>query len=475
MIKSSLHKILSLAVSFGMAATCLDEAGAQPVGPSAGKYRNFITTLKSLCQKNKYVLLADTDHGALEILDLTTDSNVLQAIKECGGVYVVEKGIEENQGYRNAKITPDPAQLNAAIQHIQGYLAAHGIDNLKLNGEWDEATHAGFMNYVAKNQAASGFTKTPDGIYSAAFAHHFLEFSNAGQRLKDFFAAVKFLDDAGVLPVPSTAMTQYQDVQENPGLTMPPYPQGEPHTNLVNWYQQREIFNAAKVNLPLVFPDPRFKKMGDDAEMSQLLSDVLYANADRSPAGNIYDIIHMDARLNKDVPKRQVGLRLEIVGQESLSPRVNQEIVTNTLQLAGGKSAVIKYGALHFSAPHDMNEMLGGSSVTILLKHRPDQILLCPMEKRTKLAWGSCEDSPHYVYDISRDSMDTTEKGSVTEKAYTSMLRTSITPAEYATAVAKLPPSLKAYAFPYSEYDADQNNDRVPQNWLSTTRVYQLK
>ena len=329
--------------------------------------------------------------------------------------------------------------------------------------------------YIAKGQLDSGFMKEPDGMYTEAFAYHFLAFSNAGARLKEMFAAIRYLDGAGVIPVKVTMMTQYQDVQENPELRMPVLPRGAAHSDVVGWYQYREIFNAAKVNLPVVFPDPRHKKMEADEEMSLLLNEVLYANPDRSPAGSIYDILHMDALLNKDVAKRRIGLKLEKLVEESLAPRTNQEIVDNTLRLAGGRSVVLKYGSLHFSGPNDMNEMMGPQAVTILLKHRPDQMMLCPMAKKTNLAVGSCADTPQYVYDISSDAMGKIEKGSVAEQAYESMKRYSITPAEYAVAVGKLPTALKAYAFPYSEYDANPDNNRVPENWLATTRVYQFK
>lgn len=456
--------LLSLGIAFGGAGQVAAQSDPQLPIPDHG-YKNFITTLKTLCQTHKHILLGDTDHGSLEIMQLTANPEVLKAIKSCGSTLVHERETEQNEGYKLSRFETDPVRQTASIKEVQSYLAQGELKNLPVTGKWDDLTPLALQLFISKQQQAARLPA--DGIYTEALGQIILKKNPATAK---FVEALAYLEDQKVLPIRPTLKTMYQEIQLSAGGLMP-LQENADYAQKMGWLQYAEVYHAAKLNLPIIYPDYRQTKLADDPKAQAMLNKVISGDGDKSDAGGIYTEVKLMAELARDPKIRPPFVKLMAIVDESRTAASNQIIADNALRLLQGSPSVIKYGSGHMAMENDLDEMFP-NSVTILLKARPDQKTPCTLSKTFQ---DTCKDAPQYVYDIESDTMTKVEKGTVSEQAYTGMLRYGYTRAEYDAAVKRLPADLKRFVPPHSEFDSDPNNNVLPANWLQTKKVYTFR
>jgi len=436
-------------------------------------YANFITTLKSLCQTDKNILLGDSSHSDPAIVELTSDPVVLQTIKDCNRPFVLEAGIEQNTGYPAPKYELDPQKYTNSVETIQEALKAGGYD-IDINGLWDDHTHEAFFNFIEQMQERYGWKQDPQGIYSGEFGA-LLRQNIPSQALIPFLDAMQYLDDTGQMPVPVTQHTLYQDIQADrvtrtgKDILDNPLFAKSPDFARIAQAEFDRVYYAAKLGLTLVYPDPRQREFLNDPEMSKLHTDLLYGRNDlATTAGEINQMVEEGAKLNKDISYRPLVMRMADILDKSLSRLYNQRIVDNMEDLTESSPTISLYGFYHMSGLDDFDEMMGqDQTVTILLQARPDQVFFVPGHEMANVE-VDIRDTPNYIYRIYNDETIKIEEGGINEKEYRRMIRHSITPEEYQTAVDQLPHYLRGWALPYTEYDADMNNNVLPENWLET-------
>lgn len=456
---------LSLSMAFGGIGQVAAQPEVSPDTPQHG-YKNFITALKSLCQTNRHILLGDSDHGSLEIMQLTADPRVLQAIKSCGSTLVLERETAQNEGYQPSQFPQDPEKEAASIRTVQSYLYKQGKLTYPVTGEWNETTPLVLYVFISKLQQAARLPE--DGFYTED-VKKLIRKNNPGA--DKFIEALDYLKDQRVLKARPTLATLYQDIQFSALDSLSPLAADAKYDDKVSWLQFAEIWHAAKLNLPIVYPDYRQARVQGDPQVQEMWKRIIAGEADKSDAGTVYAQIRVNAELARDPKLRAAYLTLNRLVEESATPDSNRIIANNALRLLNGAPSVFKFGAGHMMMENDLNEMLP-NSVTILLKATPDQRMSCSL---TKKFGDTCKNAPQYVYDIQSDAMIKVEKGSVTEQAYTGMLRYHLTREEYDTAVRKIPADLRPHVLPYSEFDADPKNNVLPPNWMQSKKVYTFK
>lgn len=132
-------------------------------------YANFIMTLKSLCKTDRDILLGDSNHSDPVIAELTSNRQVLAAMKECDRPFALERGIEENQGYPVPRYKADPQKLADSIAVIQSFLKEGVLNPIIVNGMWDAPTDEAFSKFLSGMQERTGWNQDPPGIYSPEF------------------------------------------------------------------------------------------------------------------------------------------------------------------------------------------------------------------------------------------------------------------------------------------------------------------
>ncbi len=468
--------ITSVAIAFA-STSAMTEEKLDPQNDETHRYSNFITTLKSLCKTHKNILLGDTNHSDPTILRLTADKDVLQTIKDCGATLVLEAGIEENEGYPEPKHEYNHQKIAESILIIQEYLQTIGFKDVEQTGVFDENTSIAFYDFIASSQKKLSWTEDHEGIYSTEFAK--ILGDNAKNQDLNFLAAAEYLNGYGYfLPVRPTLHMEYQNIQDgyveytgSEYLNAPELAENKHAAQLAQLDFDRRYY-AAKMNLPLIYPDPRHQEWAKDPELQRTIADATNIDA-TTIIKQIKIMLESFAKANKDLSYRPLLLKSIKILKHSLSVETNQVIADNMKQLTAPNPIVILYGFAHMSESNDLDEMLekSGKTVTIMLKTHSDQKLLAEHSQKSNAIFTG-QDTPDYVYDISGNEMTKIETGKVSEQAYTSMLKYSITPEEYQAAFNELPDDLKPYALPYTEYDSDPDNNVVPDNWLETEYQY---
>ena len=90
---------------------------------SVSKHDSFYNGIKTLCKENKYVLLGDTNHTSVEIMELLADPKFTAAAQKCGAL-ILEKAIEENEGYPELKPLDSQIYVDAVVE-VQSVTADH--------------------------------------------------------------------------------------------------------------------------------------------------------------------------------------------------------------------------------------------------------------------------------------------------------------------------------------------------------------
>ncbi len=243
--------------------------------------------------------------------------------------------------------------------------------------------------------------------------------------------------------------------------------------NMNHQYTLRGIYNAAKIDLRLIYPDVRYTEsaLGQDEDVSDVF-DALYDLAYEVDMGNTQEYINfqiqLEALFNAAVEYRPALHKLENILNGEYLQVSNQQIIDNVKKFSEGKPVAMLYGYGHIKQNNDFDEMLDDeNSVTIVLKPHEDQVL-----------WKDYPDDqidiPEYIYQIENDKIIDLEKSEESERIYGRLLREEhvYTKAEYDTAIGSLADELKKYAFPYTEYDGNPENDTIPENWIETETVY---
>lgn len=454
------NTIMSLAIVFS--AQALAEAKEQPQ-----PYQGFITTLKSLCAENKNILIGDSNHSDPAILELISNPDVIQAMKECNRPLVLEMPVEENEGYRHIDNLLSEAELTPIIKSVQRSLGFP-----QQTGKWTEELGWAVSEFIAQKQQEIGWTKDRPGVYSHSFA---VQLSKSALH-KDLSMALYQLKKGSNLLDPYTLGMYYEDTREFNGERIVLSAEelgGNEHAARLEQLRHDIIYNAAQKSLRLFFADSDMDSSEIDPEVAEIINEAIYESPVLTTQDSINYIIKTDAKANRDVHSRAAFKRAETFLEKRIGIS-NDEIVSNIKSFSGYEQGILMlYGAGHMLEQNDFDEMLGEkNTVHILLRTSPDQVLMT-VDTKDKTA-AKMDDTPHFIYDISDDQTYEVTPGSPAEESYQASVSYVITPADYERARAALPADLQSFAFPYTEYDADPANDQVPENWLETQRVYQF-
>lgn len=480
-----LSRVTSGVVIFATLTALTSDEAHEPIPDrlSEDRYENFISTLKSLCEDNTYILIGDTNHTSPKIMELVSNPYVLQAINECDKPLFLEAGTEENEGYPVPEYEGDDLSTLEAVRTVQAYLANNYFEGVEQNGYWDEATNDAFFALVVGIQDEfPQLSDQPQGIYTSALGATLAsQIDEADIEGQSFLNALDYLDKIKMLPVPATQTTLYQDFQDNNVnyfgneylMTTGDYdtsPSDEKNAQLTH----DRVFHAASMGLPLKYPDIRYEgQLYKDPELTQsftFLYEQAYSHDLQTQQGMADFWVQMDAVMNANVDYRQGQAKLEEFLDKSVSVDVNQAIIDNVTALSDARGGVIIYGHGHMSQQNDFDEMLArkGPTATIMLKYAPDQLVSDEPKKQI-----FADDAPEYIYEIYSDNIIEIDRNDE-DNAFEKMKRFHLLPEEYEAAIGKLPEELRPFAFPYSDYDADLENDIKPTDWLKDDKVYRF-
>ncbi len=445
----------SLVVAFSLSAHGAETQEPDVSKQQTSKYSGFITTMKSLCQTHDHILIGDTNHFAPEINELMSDKDFLQTIKDCNRPLVLERPVEENEGYRQLErfLTPEAEQeLVSVIQEELG---------MRADGQWSYDVQQTLQDFIAEKQQELGWKEDELGIFSIAFAN---ELSRVDPSQNKLLLAASHLKETSFKLDYVTLSMKYDDIQKGyrGAVKFDPAAFGGDE-NMYRRVQAGEdqIFHAAKMDLPLVYIDSRAQDMRDDPELWNFIltytSQIQIQTKDEMITQSIKDM----AEYNRSLENRAVSARLKEFLDKSLSTS-NRDIIDNLERLLPGQKTVVMYGSGHMMAAQDMNEMLGTEKTAVIyLKPRPDTIrsIYNPAMPEDN------SDVPEYLYDIASDTMTKIEEGTPSEQAYKSLVDYVIMPEEYQQATQALSEELKPYALPYTEFDADLENNIMTDEW----------
>lgn len=471
---------VSLLTAFTVSASGVSEAApdvAAAAGPSDRS--NLIDVLKSECQENDHILLGDTNHADPSISFLMADPNVLQAMHDCDGTLVLEAGMAQNEKYPE-QIEVDMGKVKGAIFIVQAYLKTNGYENITPNSRLNLETTTALHHYISAEQDRVGIEHVTEGFYTQSLGEVLAEEWNDhtpddGFR-KSFLDSLEYLKVSLALPEADTLAKKYQDLAEGYiNRTGQEYSENSALSENMKTRAQAEFDRthyAAQIGLPLVYPDPRHNELADDQEVAEHLHRFLFSDPIVTTQEKINLYIYRDALSHSDLDIRSVDARLSVLLEDSITVPINAEIVENAVTLSTTPKMFMLYGAAHMSEENDVNEMLGDDNTTsiMLFSDSDTEIFFGHPDDPRADTYGS--DLPEYMYNIETDTVTQIIEGTPSEDAYRNKIRYSATPEEYQIAVDALSPELREYALPYSEYDADYNNNVIPYDWLETDTDY---
>jgi len=410
-------------------------------------HAHFITTLKSLCETHKYILLGDIGHNDPAIVEVTANPDVLQAMKDCGGDLVLEDDLRHNQSDDVIEIAPFTDELLQKVIAVNSYLKYKGYLDSDPN-ILDENAGNAFLKFMSDKQQELSWSQDFFGKYSPEFGDALIKSETDLSGPQKLYLK-KYLNDlyyAGQLPVPMTSATKYDAIQRG-------------RLNCVDFESPNEIERlgherlcyAAIIDLPLIYPDHRHALFEADHELDSVLK-----------KSQFMPKVRFDAQLNKDVSLRPAVVRLyDLLNTEE----TNQIIADNIALLTKSDVVFGKYGYAHMKGLNDLDEMLGQEqTVTIMLKARTGtKTFVDPTD--------SVVDPPEYIYDMQNGQVIDV---SLNPESYSDMIVYGMTREEYDVAVDQLPEHLKPYALPYDMYDDRVENDSLSEDWLETDEVYRF-
>lgn len=237
-------------------------------------------------------------------------------------------------------------------------------------------------------------------------------------------------------------------------------------------YEFDRLYYAALLGIPLVSPDVRKEELYSKTDVIALLQH--YSSiAPITREDHAYFMLYAATIANANLDVRAATYELEKYIQRSLTD-TNEKIAANILNMAP-EGAVVVYGFGHLSSSRGFvtlfNEVTQkGRPPVILIKVAPEQIMAFHNPSR----FNPFMFPPNYIYDLSKDTMLPVNPGSAGERAYKAMIPQYMGPEEYKAANKKINRSLRPYIPPYTEFDASQKNNVLPDNWLETTKEYKF-